>query len=101
MMMVVLPVGCRARWRTERSGRRPWPGLRIVTSFDGQKSRRRRNRRLLSTQDELCLVQLETDKVLDAKESGVREIRDYCKDKIAKHKSEASRLREDREHKEV
>ena len=52
-------------------------------------------------QDELCRVQLETDKVLDAKESEVREIRDHCKDKIAKHKSEASRLREDREHKDV
>ena len=44
---------------------------------------------------------METDEILEAKESEVREIRDHCKDKIEKQKSEASRLREDREHKEV
>ena len=44
---------------------------------------------------------METDEILEAKESEVREIRDHCKDKIEKHKSEASRLREDREHREV
>ena len=44
---------------------------------------------------------METDEILDAKESEVREIRDHCKDKIEKHKSEVSRLREDREHKKV
>ena len=64
-------------------------------------SLRRLNRRLSRTQDELCRVLLETDEILEAKESEVREIRDHCKDKIEKHKSEASRLREDREHKEV
>ena len=37
-------------------------------------SRRRRNRRLLRTQDELCRVQLETDEILEAKESEVREL---------------------------
>ena len=44
---------------------------------------------------------METDEILEAKESEVREIRDHGKDKIEKHKSEVSRLREDREHKEV
>ena len=58
----------------------------------GQRSRRRWNRRLLRTQDEPCRVRMETDEILEAKESEDREIRDHCKDKIEKHKSELEKI---------